>query len=404
MLFVFCGPDVALYAQSSDDLNGGMPMDTSLNPLPADSIRQVDLIDYLAKLFKVKETDQKRNEKKVNFSLFPSAASKTSSKTVVTSFNATFRLGEAANTTLSSIFFVPYVSFNGQYGLLLQPNVWLRKNSWNLTGEYFILSYPQETWGTGGNSPEENETLIDYNHIRIHQNTLKGIFPHVAVGVGYAFDYHYQISVEDTEFGEKVKMYLPGDKDYTVSSGPTLSVLWDTRHNTINPTHGWMSSCTYSFFSSFLGSTSTYQTLFLDARKYFSIPGPVRDVIAFRGYYWTVLSGRAPYLDLPATRWEPAAGSASRGILQSRYRSNAILYFEAEYRFGITPNGFLGGVVFSNLTSASEFDTQQFVYWHPSVGLGIRMKFNKYSRTNVALDLGFSKESQLVYLNIGEAF
>jgi hypothetical protein len=35
---------------------------------------------------------------------------------------------------------------------------------------------------------------------------------------------------------------------------------------------------------------------------------------------------------------------------------------------------------------------------------GIRMKFNKYSTTNVPFDFGFSKEFASVYLNIGEAF
>ena len=97
-------------------------------------------------------------------------------------------------------------------------------------------------------------------------------------------------------------------------------------------------------------------------------------------------------------------GSSSRGIRQNRYRSNALLYFESEYRFGITANGFLGGVLFASVTSASEYETQQFKYWHPSAGTGIRLKFNKYSNTNVTFDFGFSKEFASVYLNIGEAF
>jgi hypothetical protein len=107
---------------------------------------------------------------------------------------------------------------------------------------------------------------------------------------------------------------------------------------------------------------------------------------------------------LPANRWEPSAGSASRGIAQNRYRSNAILYGESEYRFGLTTNGLLGGIIFANITSASEYDTQDYQYWHPAAGFGIRVKLNKYSRTNVALDLGFSKGYQSLYLNIGEAF
>jgi outer membrane translocation and assembly module TamA len=81
-----------------------------------------------------------------------------------------------------------------------------------------------------------------------------------------------------------------------------------------------------------------------------------------------------------------------------------MFYYETEYRFGITANGLIGGVVFANLNSASEFGTQQFKYWHPAAGAGIRVKFNKYSRTNVTFDVGVSKEYWTVYVNIGEAF
>jgi len=80
------------------------------------------------------------------------------------------------------------------------------------------------------------------------------------------------------------------------------------------------------------------------------------------------------------------------------------LYFETEYRFGLSANGLFGAVVFTNITAPARINTQQFPDWHPAAGTGIRLKFNKYSRTNVAFDVAFSKEFFNVYLNIGEAF
>jgi len=165
-----------------------------------------------------------------------------------------------------------------------------------------------------------------------------------------------------------------------------------------------MASFTYSFYDPVFGSDDRWQSIFYDMRKYFHIPGTKHNILAMRSYYWTILSGKPPYLDLPANRWEPISGSASRGIKQNRYRSNAILYFESEYRFGITKNGLIGGVVFANVTAPSQYETQNFLYWHPAAGTGIRLKFNKFSNTNVALDFGFSKGFASVYLNIGEAF
>lgn len=81
-----------------------------------------------------------------------------------------------------------------------------------------------------------------------------------------------------------------------------------------------------------------------------------------------------------------------------------MLFFESEYRFNITQNGFVGGVLFANTTSASEYDTQHFKQWQPALGTGVRLKFNKYTKVNVALDFGISKDYTSVYLNIGEAF
>jgi hypothetical protein len=165
-----------------------------------------------------------------------------------------------------------------------------------------------------------------------------------------------------------------------------------------------MADLTYSYFTPVLGSDETWQSLFVDVRKYFTFTGRKSTILAVRSYYWTVISGTAPFLDLPAIRWEPAPGQSSRGIQQNRYRSNALLDLESEYRFSITDNGFIGGVVFGSVTSVSEYDTQQFMYWHPAGGVGVRMKFNKYSDTNIGFDVAVSKGFVNVYLFIGEAF
>jgi outer membrane protein assembly factor BamA len=171
----------------------------------------------------------------------------------------------------------------------------------------------------------------------------------------------------------------------------------------MNPQNGWYSSLTFLFNSPSFGSDHHWNSVYLDIRKYFSIPQS-RSVLGFRSYYWSILSGDVPYFDLPASRAEPNIGMSSRGIERNRYRSNAMLFLESEYRFNITQNGFVGGVLFANTTSASEYESQHFKYWKPAVGCGVRLKFNKYSKVNVALDFGIGKEYSSIYLNIGEAF
>jgi hypothetical protein len=117
-----------------------------------------------------------------------------------------------------------------------------------------------------------------------------------------------------------------------------------------------------------------------------------------------MLTGNAPYLHLPATNWAPASGIASRGFPSGRYRSNAMIYGEAEQRYQFTQNGLLGLVGFINVASASEFETQNFKTWKMGAGFGLRTKLNKYSNANFALDFGFSENFWSVWINLGEMF
>jgi outer membrane protein assembly factor BamA len=402
LIFFLCLRTVTL-SQPTDNT----PLRTSPDSLKIahpDSIRQVDLVDYVVRIFNIKDSGQKRDSTKVKFSLFPTTSTTAGDRMLVTSFNAAFLLGDIKNTNISTVYFYPYIAFNGQFGIQLTSNLWLKENSWNFVGEYFALNYPQNTWGLGGNSSSENETLVNSKHLRFHQNAMIGVHPHVAIGLGYSYDRHYDIYVDEAYLEKITNESVPLDTFNTISSGLTLPAIYDNRNSPINAQRGEFFSATYNFFSTMLGSDNSYQSLFLDFRKYFSLPFKYSPVLAFRSYYWSLTKGNSPYFDMPTNRWEPASGSASRGIPKGRYRSNALLYFESEYRFGISQNGLWGGVVFADVLSASEYKTQNFQYWHPAGGVGVRLKLNKYSRTNVALDFGMSKGFYSVYLNIGEAF
>lgn len=382
------------------------PIDTTLkssNLLVVDGVKQTDLVDYLVKLFKIKNSEQKRDDRKVRFSIFPTSSNMAGGKTVFTSVNLAFMLGDMKNTNVSSIYFVPYIGTQRKYGFQIQPNIWLSENKWYFVGEYFILNYPQDTWGLGGNSADSNITRIDYDYLRFHQNGLKKVAPNLFVGLGYSFDQHYNIDVETTNWSQEILDSMDVTEK-TTSSGIVLPLLYGDRRNILNPQGGFMINVNYNLFLPALGSDTYWQSFFLDVRKYIAFNLIKQRILALRTYYWTVTDGTPPYLDYPSNRWEPISGSSSKGMAQNRYRSNALLYFETEYRFGITPNGLFGGAIFASVLSASQFNTQQFSYWHPAAGVGLRVKFNKFSRTNIAIDFGFSKGYQTVYLNIGETF
>lgn len=66
-----------------------------------------------------------------------------------------------------------------------------------------------------------------------------------------------------------------------------------------------------------------------------------------------------------------------------------------------------GPVAFINGTTASDPDngTGLFKYVRPGYGGGLRIKFNKNSRTNIAIDIGKGADGSSSFtLNLGEVF
>jgi hypothetical protein len=109
---------------------------------------------------------------------------------------------------------------------------------------------------------------------------------------------------------------------------------------------------------------------------------------------------------LPATAYDQR-GRSARGYTQGRFRGNNMVYGEAEYRFPISHcGGILGGVLFINATSANNpsLSLRLFESIKPSFGFGLRIKADKRSRTNLAVDLGFGHQSFGFYLAASETF
>ena len=138
-----------------------------------------------------------------------------------------------------------------------------------------------------------------------------------------------------------------------------------------------------------------------------------RNVLAFWVLAQGVTGGNLPYFALPAIGWD-ARGRTGRGYVQGRFRGTAEVYLESELRFRLTDDGFLGGVVFANVSTFSRpavsvpgyFNAGEplFQNLRPAGGVGLRFMMNRASRTNVTLDFAFSETGFGVYLGAGEAF
>lgn len=401
LIFFYCLLPCLLLAQTPTD---------SAN-VKVDTTGQRDLIDIGSGILKLKPRPYDPNKKQVYFSILPISTSVPGGSAVlVTSTTAGFYTGNRKTTYLSSVTFAPYFNLKGRYGLPIHSSVWLPDNTYNIQGDTRFLVYPQYTWGLGGKRTEDDRLLVNFNYIRFYQSVLKRIKPYFYVGVGYDLDYYFSVNTKDNTNQTSLKDftgYRYGTVDgNSFSSGLTLNAVYDTRQNSINPIPGIYASFIYRHNAEFMGSDNNAQSLYLDFRKYIALgnkAGKKKNVLALWSYYWTTLSDGTPFLNLPSIGNDPYQRSG-RGIEQNRYRGENLLYFEAEYRRDITENGLFGFVLFTNFNSASEPNTHRFAYINPAAGGGLRIKFNKGSDTNIALDYGFSKGYNGLSIGLGEAF
>jgi len=369
---------------------------------------QRDVFDILKSLFNIELTtsDTISKEKgKLYVAALPGAGYSLNTGFAATiGSNAGIYTDNVDSVNLSTFNFNPTYTSKHQILLPFQSNIWTAGNAYDIVGNWIFYKYPELTYGLGGHSAASAAEQLDYRYILFREAVLKSIFTDVYAGLGYDLDYHWDITDGGLSGGGPSDYQRYGKSAKSISSGYTITVLYDARKNPINPPKGSYASIVYRSNSTLLGSDGNWQSLILDLRNYCALFAGSKNVLAFWSYDWFVLHGTPPYLDLPASSWDTYANQG-RGYIQSRFRGNNLFSFESEYRFGISHDGLFGGVVFANVQSISDWPGNKFTVLHPGGGCGIRIKMNKHDDTNVAIDYAVGLEgSQGVFVNLGEVF
>lgn len=372
-----------------------------------DTSAQKDLYDVIKRIFNKKGSVSNKATNVIGtkpvFSILPAVGYTLQTKFAVTlAGNVAFRL--EGNKRISTITSNSAYTQNKQIIIPLQSNIWVSGDKFNFIGDIKYYKYPQSTFGLGSNSKATNENPMDYTLFRFYETILTRIAGNLYAGAGFIFDHHFGVTETGNPDGSVSDYSLYGPQSSTISSGATLNVLYDIRDNSINPSSGFYSSIQYRDNKKFLGSTTPWQSLIVDIRKYFRLPGTSHNVLALWSYNWLTLGGKPPYLDLPANTWDQYNGTG-RGYIQGRFRGTKMVYFESEYRFGLTRNGLLGGVVFTNAETFSAGPGTDLQKIQPGYGAGLRVKLNKVSKTNIAIDYGLgSQGSKGIFVAVGEIF
>lgn len=332
-------------------------------------------------------------------------------------------LGNDPNTLMSVAATSASITTKGIIYFYLSHNIYTPGNKWNFQGSLVAAKTVSPDYGLGighaAGSTEADRILTNPDRkvyvqraqfYNFREKVYKQIQENLFVGAGVSIDIRRKIDErveEDVLTPYKIynQKYGFDGEDY-MSNGFLFNVQYTTRDNQNRPYKGIYSDVGIRVNQTWIGSTKSAVQLSTDFRKYWSLSERNPEhVIAFWNWGSYLVSGALPYLELPGTGKDMSFRSG-RGYTVAYFRGPLYFYSEVEYRFPITRNKFLSGVTFFNIqTTNDELGTKLFERWQPGGGAGLRVLFNKSTRTNLCLDYAFGKYgARGFFLGLNEAF
>jgi hypothetical protein len=365
--------------------------------------RQKDLIDVYHQLFN--KNAAPREEQKFHNAPFPAAGyTLQTGFAAVMSDNLAFYTGEMTKSKVSDV--ATSVTYS-QYNQIIAPilaDIWTKGNKYNIIADWRYMKYPSTTFGLGGHTQYSDGYTIDFSYIKVHTSILRNVARNLYVGLGYYYDYFWNVREVDPPQGVVTSFEKYGLTKTVQASGPAARLVFDNRINPINAYNGWYVNVVYHPSYVFMGSDNNWSMTQIDVRKYFSLRPDHRNILAFWSFNWLTTGGKPPYLLLPSTGWDDNFNTG-RGYIQGRFRGADMTYLEGEDRFTISRNGLFGAVVFVNVESFKKDLASHYNALAPGYGLGIRLKLNKHSGANICVDYGIGNDGSKGFaVNLGEVF
>lgn len=328
--------------------------------------------------------------------------------------NTLFSVGatSASITTKDIIYF--YINHN-----LFTPG-----NKYNLQGNLVVSKSVSPDFGYGishafkGGGPADS-VLADPTHkvyplhsiyFNFREKVYKNVAKNLFIGAGLSFEIRRKVSNNDssgthTPYGVyNARHGLPQDRYST--NGFLFNVEYITRDNPNRAYRGLYFDGGIRINQTWIGSTKNAIQFSSDIRKYISLSASSPEfVLALWNWGSYLASGTIPYLELAGTARDGTYRSG-RGYTAQYFRSTQFNDTEAELRFPILANKFISGVVFGNLETGNDATGAKiFQQFQPGYGAGLRVLFNKATRTNLALDYAYGRfGNKGFFLNLNEAF
>lgn len=428
MLALFTGLSSKSYSQTKSTVDSIHTDSLRINALkaqkPADSTyKQYDVSDLFRHLFHPKRKPDSLR-KKSGITIIPNVAYNPSIGAQIGIKAVAGRvLGSQPNTLMSVAATSASITTKGIIYFYFNHNVYTPGNKWNFQGSLVAAKTVTPDFGLGiGNGSDASEAdhvlsnpdrkgyVLHAQYYSFREKAYKQIEDHLFVGAGVSFDIRRKI--EDRLSTSDLTPYniysdrYGFNRDHYSSNGMLFNIQYTTRDNQNRAYKGIYADAGVRVNQSWMGSSKSAVQFTTDFRKYWSLSERNPEhVLAFWNWGSYLASGAIPYLELPGTGKDGAFRSG-RGYTIGYFKGTQYFYSELEYRFPITRNKFLSGATFFNVqTTNDELGTKIFQRWQPGGGAGLRVLFNKATRTNLCLDYAFGNYgARGFFLGLNEAF
>lgn len=374
---------------------------------------ETDIGDVFSSLFSKKKKTVPRNKNSGSLVLLPSVG-----YTPSTGFefgadvSGTHYFGDPETTTLSVFDAFGVVSTNELALLQFRHNIYSARNQWNIQGNWDLGKTVMLDRGLGTAHGQLPLVETRYTFIKLNELFYRNLLPNFYAGIGMSLNYYTNID-DDLEQPDLAGRY---NYQYSIkngfessrylANGLLINLQYNTRDQPYRPYKGTYVDLILKTNQQFLGSDRSALQLKTEVRKYWSLSTKnPEQVLAYWMWGSYLLSGTIPYLDLPGTGSDTEQ-RLGRGYTIGRFKGPSFFYNEVEYRFPITRNKLLSGVVFLNVQTASDQEKIKLLnYWEPGTGTGLRILFNKHTRSNLCIDYGIGNNgSRGVFVGLNEVF